>query len=197
MAPRAWGSEAAIVPRRSPPNLEPSHAGIALQLGRQRHRVAEPGAGQQEFEGGVVRAAKQRCHAPMEEVRPSGHWDDEAHQRGRARQRVDHPVATRPVLRRAPDLGPDATTREVRPDGAPRRVVRVLLLPRCERDRARDGAPMIQDVRDVPDGAGRNPLDDAERQVVVLTSLDALAEAAHRARTDRRYTARWVTRFIE
>ena len=71
-----------------------------------------------------------------------------------------------------------AATLQMRAQRLPRAFVRILLFIEAEGDRAANRAPVIEDVRDVSDAGFGNLLDDAQREIVILTALEAAPQAA-------------------
>ena len=104
---------------------------------------------------------------------------DDRDRRRRVRQRVPHAVER---VERALDAGASAGPCQVLGDRAAPRVVGVVFPPQPAGGRLARGAPVVEHARNVAHPRRGRELEHAERQVVVLGSLEALAEspgAAH------------------
>src|SRR5207248_1892307 len=96
----------------------------------------------------------------------------------RLAQRIAHTVKIRQGA--GADLRVDALRRQVVGDRLARPVGRVVLFLRRQCRRTGDGAPMVEDVRDVMDPLRASPRGGAQDEIVVLAAFVTLAKPAYR-----------------
>ena len=129
----------------------------------------------QDLEVRVRGLGEQTLHARLEDVEAVARRDDQRHARRRVGERVvDAPVR---ALGRRDGRG-DADADEMLADDLLRGLRGVALRADEHRGRAGHAAPVVENLRDVPDAVAGGALDDAHREVPVLRALVADAESA-------------------